>query len=137
MRGEAAQVGKAPAIGRRGRRGVLRFDPRRADPRGWRLLELVAAARRLEPRQLLGPDRGKAEIALARQLAMYLMHTQFSGIYSDVGRFFGRDRTTVSHACALIEDLRDESAFDEEVGALEAALEGEAALAREASRAAA
>jgi len=40
-------------------------------------------------------------------------------LYLDVGRFFGRDRTTVSYACALIEDMRDDAEFDAEVGRLE------------------
>jgi hypothetical protein len=137
MRSEAAQAGRAPARGRRPKGGLLRFDPRRADPRGWHLLELVAEERGLRAAQLLGPDRGKADIALARQLAMYLMHTQFSRIYSAVGRFFDRDRTTVSYACALIEDMREDPGFDQRVEAIERALADEAATEREASRAAA
>ena len=137
MQSVLAEAGNAPAPKRRARGRVLRFDPRRADPRGWRLLELVAAARDLRARDLLGPDRGKAEIALARQLAMYLMHTHYCRIYATVGRFFGRDRTTVSHACAVIEDLREEPAFDQLVQTIEEQLSGEAALEREAARAAA
>ena len=70
-------------------------------------------------RQLLLPSRGEAEVALARQLAMYLMHVVLGRLYQDVGRFFGRDRTTVSYACALIEDLRDDPEFDAEVSRLE------------------
>jgi chromosomal replication initiation ATPase DnaA len=31
---------------------------------------------------------------------------------SEVGRGFGRDRTTVLHACHLIEDMRDDEEFD-------------------------
>ena len=85
---------------------------------------------------MMGQDRGKADVALARQLAMYLMHTHYSRIYSEVGRFFGRDRTTVSHACALIEEMREEAAFDEHVARLEAILSGEASAEREITRAA-
>lgn len=137
MRSEAAHAGRAPAPGRRPKGRVLRFDPRRTDPRGWHLLELVAEARGLRAGELLGPDRGKAGIALARQLAMYLMHTHYCRIYSAVGRYFDRDRTTVSHACALIEDMREDPAFDELVEKIERALSDDAAVEREASRAAA
>ncbi|MBN9310529.1 MAG: chromosomal replication initiator DnaA [Devosia sp.] len=137
MQTMVAEAGRAPASRRRPAGRVLRFDPARADSRGWRLLELVATARHLRAQDLLGPDRGRAEVALARQLAMYLMHTHYCRIYSAVGRFFGRDRTTVSHACAVIEDLREEPAFDQLVGEIEARLSSEAALEREAAHVAA
>ncbi|HEV7276116.1 MAG TPA: hypothetical protein VGN80_07510 [Devosiaceae bacterium] len=35
---------------------------------------------------------------------------------------FGRDRTTVAHACARIEDLRDRPEIEAELGQLEAEL---------------
>jgi chromosomal replication initiation ATPase DnaA len=136
MRSVLAQAGDAPAPRRRATGKVLRFEPQRADSRGWRLVELVAASRGLRATDLIGPDRGKARIALARQLAMYLMHTHYRRIYSEVGRFFGRDRTTVSHACGLIEEMREVPEFDEWVERLEAALRGEAAAEREAAHAA-
>lgn len=98
---------------------VLGFEPRRRDRAGWCLLRFVAAARHVPVRQLLLPSRGEAEVALARQLAMYLMHVVLGRLYLDVGRFFGRDRTTVSYACGLIEDLRDDPEFDAEVTRLE------------------
>jgi len=97
----------------------LEFEPRRRDRAGWCLVRLVAAARGVPTRLLLLPNRGEADVALARQLAMYLMHVVLGRLYLDVGRFFGRDRTTVSHACAVIEDLRDDPEFDAEVSRLE------------------
>lgn len=137
MRSELAQAGEAPAsrLSTRGR--LLRLDPRRTDPRGWRLAELVAAERCINIKALFQPDRGQAEIALARQLAMYLMHVEFGRLYADVGRFFRRDRTTVSHACALIEDLRDDREFDAMLDRLRLALLDEAKSEREAGNAAA
>jgi hypothetical protein len=98
---------------------VVEFEPRRRDRAGWYLLRFVAAARGVATPQLLSPSRGEADVALARQLAMYLMHVVLGRLYLDVGRFFGRDRTTVSHACAVIEDLRDDPEFDAEVSRLE------------------
>ncbi len=37
----------------------------------------------------------------------------------DIGRGFGRDRTTVMHACHLVEDLRDDEDFDRVVAVTE------------------
>jgi chromosomal replication initiation ATPase DnaA len=71
---------------------------------------------------LLHASRCRAEVALARQLAMYLMHVCLQRQYAEVGRFFGRDRTTVWHACALIEDRREDTRFDAEVEDLSEAL---------------
>jgi chromosomal replication initiation ATPase DnaA len=42
---------------------------------------------------------------------------------TSVGLAFGRDRTTVSYACNLIEDLRDDPRFEAEVSALERELQ--------------
>ncbi|WP_083567067.1 helix-turn-helix domain-containing protein [Hyphomicrobium sp. CS1GBMeth3] len=57
-------------------------------------------------------SRGKAPVALARQAAMYLAHVSCGLNLTDVGRIFARDRTTVAHACAVIEDRRDDPVFD-------------------------
>lgn len=63
-------------------------------------------------------DRRRA-LCHVRQIAMYLCHVALEIPLRDVGRAFGRDRTTVSHACAVVEDRRDEAAFDDLVGTLE------------------
>jgi chromosomal replication initiation ATPase DnaA len=115
---------------------VLRFEPHRSDPRGWRLAEAVARQRRVSMTDLLGRERGEAPIALARQIAMYLMHVGFGRHYAEVGKFFERDRTTVSHACALVEDMREDPGFDDELNRLEDVLAGEASSEREVACAA-
>jgi chromosomal replication initiation ATPase DnaA len=57
---------------------------------------------------------------------MYLTHVVYGRSLAEVGAAFGRDRTTVSYACGLIEDQRDDPHFDREVDRLEAILtEGE------------
>ncbi len=71
--------------------------------------------------------RGRAEVALARQVAMYLAHVACGMSLTDVGRMFSRDRTTVAHACAVIEDRRDDKVFDRAIELLEIVV---AALAR-------
>ncbi len=50
---------------------------------------------------------------------MYLAHIVFGLSYTRVGICFGRDRTTVRHACALVEDRRDDPARDMALSALE------------------
>lgn len=57
-------------------------------------------------------SRGRANVALARQVAMYLAHVGYGHSLTRVGHLFQRDRTTVSHACAVVEDKRDDPAFD-------------------------
>ncbi|MFK3778213.1 helix-turn-helix domain-containing protein [Agrobacterium sp. NPDC089420] len=54
-----------------------------------------------------------------RQIAMYVCHVQLGMPMSDIAPCFGRDRTTVGHACQVVEDRRDEPAFDEFVATLE------------------
>jgi chromosomal replication initiation ATPase DnaA len=107
------------------------LEARRTDVAGQRLLDLVGRRRGLPPALLLHTSRCRAEVALARQMAMYLMHVGLGRQYAEVGRFFGRDRTTVWYACGLIEDMRDDPAFDAELEELTKALEqgadGEAA----------
>ncbi|MHB1104242.1 MAG: helix-turn-helix domain-containing protein, partial [Devosia sp.] len=83
---------------------------------------LVGRRRNVPMDQLLHRSRCKPEIAEARMLAMYLTHVMLGRTYSEVGQFFGRDRTTVAHACARIEDMRDAPGFEDEVSAFEAAI---------------
>lgn len=73
--------------------------------------------------EILGGLRGTAEVARARHVAMYLLHTSLSIPYGDVGALFGRDRTTVSHACRIVEDLRDVPAQDDFIIMLEEMVE--------------
>jgi hypothetical protein len=63
-------------------------------------------------------DRRRTECHI-RQIAMYVCHVQLGIPMSDIGPCFGRDRTTVGHACQVVEDRRDEPAFDEFVAMLE------------------
>ncbi|MBN9029026.1 helix-turn-helix domain-containing protein [Rhizobium sp. YJ-22] len=63
-------------------------------------------------------DRRRAT-AHVRQIAMYVCHVALGLSQSEIGLAFGRDRTTVGHACAVVEDRRDDPAFDEFVAAVE------------------
>ncbi len=74
--------------------------------------EVIARAWNVPVVELRAPTRRHAPVAQARQVAMYLTHVAFGFSLSAVGRYFGRDRTTAAHACRLIEDRRDDAAFD-------------------------
>lgn len=63
--------------------------------------------------------RGSREAAFARQIAMYLAHVGFGLGFTEIGKFFGRDRTTVAHACRVVEDRRDDVWFECRIAALE------------------
>jgi chromosomal replication initiation ATPase DnaA len=80
---------------------------------------LVAAAFAVPAQALHAATRGSARIARARQTAMYLAHVVLGMSCAQAGRWFGRDRTTVAHACRVIEEQRDDPALDALLHALE------------------
>lgn len=63
--------------------------------------------------------RGRCKIAFARQVAMYLTHVAGGLSMSEVGALYGRNRTTVAHACAVVEDARDDALLDRSLSFLE------------------
>jgi len=65
------------------------------------------------------PTRGRARVAIARQVAMYLAHVSCGLSLTETGELFGRDRTTVSHACQVVEDRREDPEFDRALQLLE------------------
>jgi chromosomal replication initiation ATPase DnaA len=65
------------------------------------------------------PSRGRPKVALARQVGMYLAHVACGLSLTEAGQLFGRDRTTVSHACRVVEERRENSDFDRAVQLLE------------------
>lgn len=69
-----------------------------------------------------GATRGAPDAAFARQVGMYLAHVGFGLSLTEVGHLFARDRTTVSHACTLVEDRRDDRCFDRALELLEGAV---------------
>jgi chromosomal replication initiation ATPase DnaA len=95
-----------------------------ADLAAAKLLSVVAHDKKVPVRLLLHQSRCRKRVAATRQLAMYLMHVALGRSLTDVGRTFGRDRTTVSHACARIEDMRDLPLFDADVTRLEEVIAG-------------
>lgn len=83
------------------------------------VVHVVATATGMEPQAIFAPDRNGASAARARQIAMYLAHTGLDWTQARTGVAFGRDRSTVCHACARVEDLREDPAFDARLCGLE------------------
>jgi len=81
-------------------------------------LQLTAKACGVEI-TLVAANKRRAPVAFARQLAMYLCHVVADMSLRDVAAEFGRDRTTVSHACHAIEDRRECPIFDRQIEHLE------------------
>ena len=54
-----------------------------------------------------------------RQVAMYVCHVAYSMPMGEVAQAFGRDRSTVGHACRMVEDRRDDAAYDSFVTIIE------------------
>jgi chromosomal replication initiation ATPase DnaA len=101
----------------------LRTLPRLPDHLLRHLLELaVSQAFAVAGPELWSTTRGRPPAAFARQVAMYLAHVGCGLSLTEVGEVFGRDRTTVAHACSLVEDRRDDSALDHALELLESVL---------------
>ena len=64
---------------------------------------------------------GRRSLCHLRQVAMYVCHVALRMTMTEIGLAYGRDRTTVGHACRTIEDRRDDRAYDDFVSAVERA----------------
>lgn len=69
------------------------------------------------------PTRGRPHVARARQIAIHLAHIVFAMTHRQLAAEFGRDRSTVLHACKQIEGMREDSTeFDSTLRWMEALL---------------
>lgn len=69
--------------------------------------------------ELRSAQRGSSHVARIRQFGMYIAHTMFGLSMSEVAYAFSRERTTVKHACHLMEDMRENAQFDRSVSSFE------------------
>ena len=76
------------------------------------MIDLTAALFNVCSKELRKSGRTAAGVGRVRQIAMYVAHVSLGLTMNEIGRGFGRDRTTVLHACHLIEDMRDDIDFD-------------------------
>ena len=82
---------------------------------------LVAAAFAVPASELRAATRRTPAIAFARQGAMYLAHVAAGLTFTEIGRAFGRDRTTAAYACGVVEEQRENPRVDALFCVLEAA----------------
>jgi chromosomal replication initiation ATPase DnaA len=117
MRGVVRAIeGRCGAKGLRAAIGGGGFQLRQAiDP-------AVAAVFEVEIADLRAPTRRSPRTAFARQVAMYLAHVVCGLSLTEVGALFARDRTTVAHACGIVEDRRDDLELDRRIEHLERAV---------------
>jgi len=114
--------------------GTYRAARRRhAAPRSCDHVIALVARQKNVPVQVITDRNRRLPVARARQLAMYLSHVVLGRSLVEIGEVFGRDRTTVSYACALIEDMRDDPRFDDEVTGLERQIEAGMAMLESAT----
>lgn len=76
------------------------------------MIDIAAALFNVSGKDLRKPGRSSLGVSRVRQVAMYVCHVVLRLNMTDIGKAFGRDRTTVVHACHLIEDLRDDRDFE-------------------------
>jgi chromosomal replication initiation ATPase DnaA len=88
-----------------------------------RILEVVGKALEVPVEVLLDRSR-PSDVAHARQIAIYLVHTCLHRTILDAAKIFGRDRTTGSYACARVEERREDPAFDRAIDRLEQMIAG-------------
>lgn len=65
------------------------------------------------------PTRGRARVAIARQVGMYLAHVTCGLNLTEAAKLFGRERTTAAHACQVVEERREDPEFDRALHLLE------------------
>jgi chromosomal replication initiation ATPase DnaA len=119
---------------------MVEADTRETDEAAAYLAVSVASFALAIPQdEIKARPRGTGAAAFARQTAMYLCHVAFEFSLQRIAIAFGRDRSTVAHACHVIEDRRDDPDFDAWIDALEGLLReapapGRKTLAVEARR---
>jgi chromosomal replication initiation ATPase DnaA len=76
------------------------------------VIDLCSALFNVSGHDLRLSSRCTQDIARVRQIVMYLCNTTLGMSLTEIGKAICRDRTTVSHAVQLVEDLRDDAEFD-------------------------
>jgi chromosomal replication initiation ATPase DnaA len=91
---------------------------------------IVAQVYGVPVEEMRQPTRGRPHVARARQIAMHLARVVFALGYKQLAAQFARDRSTVHHACELIERMREDNGeFDATVGWMETLLRRAAGIA--------
>ncbi len=105
------------------------FNPRRDEDRAYLAAALVGFALGLNTQKILSDRRGAPVYARARHIAIYIAYSALGMSLSRVAIAFGRDRSTIAHACRHVEDYREDADFDTWVDQLIMGLRSVAVLA--------
>lgn len=108
--------------------GISEGDRRGYPGEGLSTFQLSELARELvakgvfgcSPLLLMSKPRGDRVLAVARQLAIHLVHIIAGRPHEDVAKQFSRNRSTASHHFEVVEDLRSDAQFDAFLSMLEA-----------------
>lgn len=74
--------------------------------------DILSACFSMPGKEIRSLERCRNEVSRVRQIGMYVTHVVVGLTMLEVGKGFQRDRSTVAHACHVIEDLRDDPAFE-------------------------
>ena len=83
------------------------------------MIDICSALYNVSGKELRQTGRTANDVSRVRQIAMYVTHVSLGVSMQEVGRGFFRDRTTVRHACHLVEDMRDDVDFDRTIAVTE------------------
>ena len=76
------------------------------------IIDLTAIFFNVSSKDLRSSGRAPKPVSRVRQIGMYVGHVTLGLKMTEVGAGFGRDKSTVVHACHTIEDMRDDEDFD-------------------------
>ncbi len=82
-------------------------------------IDIVCSAYDLTPDMILRRSRCQAHVSFARQVAIYLGHVVGQLSIAQLAQEFDRDRSTIAHACHMVEDRRDSPIFEQQMEILE------------------
>jgi chromosomal replication initiation ATPase DnaA len=106
--------------GKKWPRNRWRLKRLQRDAKAHALIKCISSVRGIPLYDLLDDQRGLAAVCETRQLAMYLVHVVLGRPQDEVGRLFGRQRSTVAHACHITEDRREAPEIEEQIARIEA-----------------
>lgn len=95
------------------------------------ILHIAALATVAPIGEVRSAQRSTARAARTRQIAIYLASVVLDWPCDRVSLAFGRARSTVSHACQRVEDLRERAPFDAGLERYEAWIRGLTALMKD------
>ena len=83
------------------------------------VISAVAIEFAIPETSIMSLSKGRSEASYARQVAMYLMFCIYGVTKSRIAEIFSRHFSTVSHACEVIEEQRDDPVLDAKIIVLE------------------